>query len=215
MTVQLRRRHQLPPTLPGFEAVNRYWDTAHEMPAAKILPGEYYVTRDQELVTTVLGSCVSACIRDRIIGIGGMNHFMLPISGDSKGWGGAADVTSTATRYGNYAMEHMINDILKHGGHKRHLEAKIFGGGRMMDALSDVGAKNIAFVREYLDVEGIPLRGEDVGDIYPRKLIFFPAAGKVLMKRIKHLHNDTILQREKDYRTEITRQPVSGSVELF
>ena len=215
MTVQLRRQHQLPPALPGFEAVNRYWDTVHEMPAAKILPGEYYVTRGQELVTTVLGSCVSACIRDRIFGIGGMNHFMLPISGDGKGWVGASDVTSTATRYGNYAMEHMINDILKHGGHKRHLEAKIFGGGRMMDALSDVGAKNIAFVREYLDVEGIPLRSEDVGDIYPRKLIFFPATGKVLMKRIKHLHNDTILQREKDYRTEITRQPVSGSVELF
>ena len=116
---------------------------------------------------------------------------------------------------GNFAMEHMINDILKHGGHKRHLEAKIFGGGRMMDSLSDVGAKNIAFVREYLDVEGIPLRNEDVGDVYPRKLIFFPTTGKVLMKRIKQLHNDTIQQREKDYRSRITQQPVGGSVELF
>jgi chemotaxis protein CheD len=144
-----------------------------------------------------------------------MNHFMLPISGQGKGWGGTTDITSSATRYGNFAMEHMINDILKHGGHKRHLEAKIFGGGRMMDSLSDVGAKNIAFVREYLDVEGIPLRNEDVGDVYPRKLIFFPTTGKVLMKRIKQLHNDTILQREKDYRSRITQRPVGGSVELF
>ena len=112
MSVRLLKRDQLPVALPGFEAINRYWDTVHEMPAAKILPGEYYVTSGQELVTTVLGSCVSACIRDRIFGVGGMNHFMLPISGDSKGWGGAVDVTSTATRYGNFAMEHMINESI-------------------------------------------------------------------------------------------------------
>jgi chemotaxis protein CheD len=215
MSVQLRRRHDLPATLPGFERINRYWDTVHAMPAAKILPGEYYVTNGEELVTTVLGSCVAACVRDRVFGIGGMNHFMLPISSDGKGWGGARDLTSTATRYGNYAMEHMINDILKHGGHKRHLEAKIFGGGRMMDSLSDVGAKNIAFVREYLDTEGIPLVGENVGDIHPRKVIYIPGTGKALMKRLKHLHNDTILKREKDYQSELISEPVSGSVELF
>lgn len=210
-----RTRHVLPASLPGFEKINRYWDTAHEMPAAKILPGEYYVTSSTELVTTVLGSCVSACIRDRVFGIGGMNHFMLPISTDGKGWNGAHDVLSTATRYGNFAMEHMINEILKHGGHKRHLEAKIFGGGRMMKALSDVGARNIEFVREYLSVEGIPLVSESVGDIFPRKVIYIPATGKVLVKRLKHLHNDTIAKRENDYRSEISIQPVAGSIELF
>lgn len=210
-----RGRHQLPPTLPGFEGINRYWDTVHEMPAAKILPGEYYVTSGAELVTTVLGSCISACVRDKVFGIGGMNHFMLPISTDGKGWNGSSDVVSTATRYGNHAMEHMINDILKHGGHKRHLEAKVFGGGRMMDSLSDVGLKNIDFVREYLEVEGIPLVSENVGDIYPRKVIYMPATGKALMKRLKHLHNDTIVKREVQYRDEIVHQPVAGSIELF
>lgn len=215
MTGQLRRRHDLPAPLPGFESINRYWDTVHEMPAAKILPGEYYITTGQELVTTVLGSCVSACVRDRVFGIGGMNHFMLPISSDGKGWGGSGDLTSTATRYGNFAMEHMINDILKHGGHKRHLEAKIFGGGRMMASLSDVGVKNIEFVREYLDTEGIPLVGENVGDRYPRKVIYIPSTGRALMKRLKHLHNDTILRRENDYRSEISQDAVAGSVELF
>jgi len=210
-----RTRQLLPASLPGFEKINRYWDTAHDMPAAKILPGEYYVTSSTELVTTVLGSCVSACIRDRVFGIGGMNHFMLPISTDGKGWNGAHDVLSTATRYGNFAMEHMINEILKHGGHKRHLEAKIFGGGRMMKALSDVGARNIEFVREYLSVEDIPLISESVGDIFPRKVIYIPATGKVLVKRLKHLHNDTIAKRENDYRSEISIQPLAGSVELF
>jgi chemotaxis protein CheD len=215
MNSVLRSRHQLPPSLPGFERINRYWDTAQEMPAAKILPGEYYVTTSRELVTTVLGSCVSACVRDKVFGVGGMNHFMLPISADGKGWNGSSDLLSTATRYGNYAMEHMINDILKHGGHKRHLEAKIFGGGRMMASLSDVGARNIEFVREYLDTEGIPIQNESVGDIYPRKVIYIPSTGKALVKRLKHLHNDTIVQRESDYQNEIAQQPVSGSIELF
>lgn len=204
----------LPAVLDGFEGINRYWDTAHDMPAAKILPGEYYVTTDQELITTVLGSCVSACIRDRVFGVGGMNHFMLPISTDGKGWNGE-DLVSTATRYGNYAMEHMINDILTHGGHKRHLEAKIFGGGRMMESLSDVGARNIGFVRDYLATEGIPLLSESVGDIYPRKVIYIPASGRVFVKRIKHLHNDTIVRRETEYRQEIETAPISGGIELF
>lgn len=211
----VRGRHTLPGSLPGFEAINRYWDTAHEMPAAKILPGEYYVTQSRELVTTVLGSCVSACIRDKVFGVGGMNHFMLPIATDGKGWNGSADVVSTATRYGNFAMEHMINDILTHGGHKKHLEAKIFGGGRMMEALSDIGARNIEFVRDYLEMERIPLLSESVGDIHPRKVIYIPATGKVLVKRLKHLHNDTIVKREKDYEKELAGQPVAGSVELF
>lgn len=209
------RKHTLPPSLPGFEQINRYWDMVHEMPAAKILPGEYYVTSGRELVTTVLGSCVSACVRDRVFGIGGMNHFMLPIAIDGRGWNGAHDLLSTATRYGNYAMEHMINDILKHGGHKKHLEAKVFGGGRMMESLSDVGARNIEFVREYLAVEGIPMVNESVGDVHPRKVIYIPSTGKVLVKRLKNLHNNTIAKRENDYRTEITRKPVSGSIELF
>jgi len=104
--------HQMGDALSGFESINRYWDRAHQMPAAKILPGEYYVTQQNEIITTVLGSCVSACIWDRAAGIGGMNHFMLPLS-HTGDWGGSG-LISTATRYGNFAMEHMINDILKY-----------------------------------------------------------------------------------------------------
>jgi chemotaxis protein CheD len=211
----LAHRHTLPRPLDGFEKINRYWDTGREMSAAKILPGEYYVTSGREMITTVLGSCVSACVRDRVFGIGGMNHFMLPISSDGKGWNGADDLVSTATRYGNYAMEHMINDILKNGGHKRHLEAKIFGGGRIVENLSDVGRRNIDFVRCYLETEGIALLSESVGDIYPRKVVYIPATGKAYVKRIKHLHNDTVIVREDAYRSAIIRQPVAGEIELF
>jgi chemotaxis protein CheD len=207
--------HELGVALPGFEHINRYWDKRHSTQAAKILPGEYYVTLHDELVTTVLGSCVSACVRDKRLGVGGMNHFMLPVSEDGGGWNGTEDLVSTATRYGNFAMEHMINEILKHGGQKRNLEAKIFGGGKIIENLSDVGARNIEFVREYLHVEGIPVLGEDVSDIFPRKVVYFPRSGRALVKRIKHLHNDTVLRRENAYREEINHQPIQSDVELF
>ncbi|MGD2119140.1 MAG: chemoreceptor glutamine deamidase CheD [Chromatiales bacterium] len=208
------RRHNLRPSLPGFESINRYWDKQHDVQAAKILPGEYYVTNYDELVTTVLGSCVSACIRDKVFGVGGMNHFMLPLS-DGKGWGGSSDFNSTATRFGNYAMEHMINDILKNGGHKKHLEAKIFGGGKIIEAQTDIGHTNIEFVRTYLKTEGIPIVGEDVSDIYPRKVIYFPASGRVRVKKLKALHNNTIVTREVEYQKEIVQQPIETDIELF
>lgn len=208
------RRHDLHPCLPGFESINRYWDKQHQIQAAKILPGEYYVSNSNELITTVLGSCVSACIRDRIFGIGGMNHFMLPLS-DGRAWGGAGDFSSTATRFGNYAMEHMINDILKNGGHKKHLEAKIFGGGQMMEAQTDIGSTNIEFVRAYLATEGIPILAEDVGDIYPRKVIYFPQTGRARIKKLKTMHNATVLTRESQYRKQIQSTPEQTDIELF
>lgn len=211
----LSKGRDLGRSLAGFEHIKRYWDGYHSSIAAKILPGEYYVTVQDELVTTVLGSCVSACIRDKRLGVGGMNHFMLPISADGSGWNGSNDLVSSATRYGNYAMEHMINDILKHGGRKTNLEAKIFGGGRIMQNLSDIGARNIEFVRQYLSVEGIPLLGEDVSDIHPRKIVYFPRSGRALVKRIRHLHNDTVARRERTYHDEITHQPIQSDVELF
>ncbi len=208
------RRHDLTPPLSGFEAINRYWDKQHEVQAAKILPGEYYVTTENELITTVLGSCVSACIRDRVFGVGGMNHFMLPIS-DGKGWAGHSDFASTATRYGNYAMEHMINEILKNGGHKKHLEAKIFGGGRIIENQTDIGKTNIEFVIDYLATEGIPIVGEDVSDIFPRKVIYFPATGRVRVKKLKTLHNNTVVSREVQYQKKLDKEPIESSVELF
>ena len=202
-----------PKVLPGFENINRYWDKTHNMFAAKLLPGEYYVTTSNEIITTVLGSCVSACVWDSLFGIGGMNHFMLPLSTSGE-WGGSK-LISTATRYGNYAMEHMINDILTHGGHRKNLAIKVFGGGQIISEMSNIGKKNIDFIKEYIESENLILQGEDLGDIYPRKVIFYPSTGRVKLKKLKHLHNDTIIIREKAYQNDIVQTPVEGSVELF
>lgn len=203
------------PSIAGFEQINRYLDNSHGMIAAKILPGEYYVTKENELITTVLGSCISACIRDKESGIGGMNHFMLPVTTTDKLAQGNYAVVGNATRYGNYAMEHLINTILSNGGKRKNLEVKVFGGGKIIPSLTDVGIKNIDFVLEYIDTEGLALISKDLGDIYPRKIIYFPQSGKVAMKKIQDLHNDTIAQRERQYFNNIKNAPVAGDVELF
>jgi chemotaxis protein CheD len=205
----------LPQALPGFGHINRYWDPVHHACAAKLLPGEYYVTLADEMIVTVLGSCVSACIRDPLRGIGGMNHFMLPVSqpnGDDSWRSGDA---STAARYGNYAMELLINAMLKHGGNRAQLEVKIVGGGQILAHMTDIGRSNIAFVRTYLRTEGLQVAAEDVGDVYPRKVYYRPSSGTVRMQKLRSLHNDTIIHRERDYMQSLTKQPVQGDVELF
>jgi chemotaxis protein CheD len=203
------------PSIAGFEHLNRYWDREREIMAVKILPGEYYVTQDNELITTVLGSCVSACIRDKELGIGGMNHFMLPESNYGQMKTGNEAIVGASTRYGNYAMEHLINTILSHGGKRRNLEVKVFGGGKIIPTLTDVGIKNINFVLDYIDQEGLRLLSQDLGDIYPRKIIYFPRTGKAAMKKIRDLHNDTVVQRERQYFNSLKNMPIEGEVELF
>ncbi len=207
---------ELPAIFSGFEGINRYWDKSHDSFAAKILPGEYFVTQEDEIIVTVLGSCISACVRDKIFGIGGMNHFMLPASAQDMSHHLEVGGNSTeATRYGSYAMEMLINDILKHGGRRENLEIKIFGGGKIIKNMSDVGERNISFIREYIRNESLLLLSEDVGDICPRKVVYHPNSGKVKMKRLRSLHNDTLIQREETYQHQIEEQPTSGGIDLF
>ncbi|HIF53679.1 MAG TPA: chemoreceptor glutamine deamidase CheD [Methylococcaceae bacterium] len=203
------------PSINGFENVKRYWDKIHNVIAAKILPGEYYVTSSDELVTTVLGSCISACIRDTQSGVGGMNHFMLPETTKHKLNEGVESVVGNATRYGNYAMEHLINTILENGGKRKNLEIKLFGGGKIIPTMGDVGLKNIHFVLEYIDTEALKLISRDLGGTYPRKIIFFPGTGKVMMKKIKEIHNETIVIRDKQYSSIIKDSQVISHIELF
>lgn len=191
-------------------AGNRYFDRKFESEAVKVLPGEYFVTSTNVLMVTVLGSCVSACIRDCDKGIGGMNHFMLADSSDSG-------AMSSSARYGTYAMEILINHLLKLGARKDRLEAKVFGGGRVMATLtsSQVGDRNARFVHEFLKTEGIRVTAEDLLDVYPRKVYFFPATGRVLVKKLIRMHNDTLARREKEYAARLSEAPVAGDVELF
>jgi chemotaxis protein CheD len=204
---------RLPLALPGFEHVRRCWNNTYEAYAARLLPGEYYVTLNDEGVYTTLGSCISACIRDRVSGVGGMNHFMLPASGEAGGW--KTESLSAATRYGNFAMEHLINVILKNGGKRQNLEVKLFGGGRILANMTDVGMRNIEFARDYIKTEGLHVVAEDVGLTFPRMVVYFPATGKVRVKRLRSLHNNTIADEENRYLSTIETKPVGGDIELF
>lgn len=203
--------------LPEFSHINHYWDKEREMVVAKILPGEFYITQESVGIATTLGSCVSACIWDNRSGIGGMNHFMLPLTTQEAhevDWG-QRGLTSDATRYGNFAMEHLINLILKNGGRRFNLRAKVFGGGKVLQGMSDVGEQNIEFVLSYLATENIAIEGSDLGAFLPRKVMFFPETGRALVKSIENLNNDTIAARESAYSSSINKEDVSGDVELF
>ena len=193
-------------------ATNVYYDRTFDRDAAKILPGEYYYTGKDMLIVTVLGSCVSACIRDRVTGVGGMNHFMLPDSG-----GDADSPVSASARYGTYAMEVLINDLLKAGAKRENLEAKVFGGGAVLRGFiaMNVGERNAQFVRDFLKVEGIRIIAEDLNDIHPRKVYYFPRSGKVLVKKLKQLNNNTLVNREQDYADRLQSNNVGGDIELF
>ncbi|EKE16747.1 MAG: hypothetical protein ACD_10C00825G0006 [uncultured bacterium] len=190
-------------------ASNRYFDRHFDTEAAKILPGEYFVTDKGMLLVTVLGSCVSACVRDTESGIGGMNHFMLP--------DGGREAVGSSARYGIYAMEILINHLLKMGAKRNRLEAKVFGGGAVMASLSssNVGVRNAEFVLDFLKTEKIPIVAKDLLDSYPRKIYFFPSAGRVLVKKLHRVHNETLFSRERDYKDRLGRAKMEGDVELF
>ena len=211
----LRSKDNLPAILPGFAHINRYWDPHDDCFTAKILPGQYYVTLYGETIVTVLGSCVSACIRDNVLGIGGMNHFMLPDDGIRSAAKDHSRIIDVSARYGVYAMELLINDILKNGGRRENLEVKITGGGRMLANMSDIGKRNIEFVRKFLLTEGLEIVGEEVGGIYPRKVHYLPGSGKVRIKKLRSMHNDSIIRREDAYLQDLQGQAVQGEVELF
>ena len=193
-------------------APNTYFDRHFNCEAVKILPGDYFVTQRDLVIVTVLGSCVSVCLRDHVSGIGGMNHFMLPGNND----GGISPISASA-RYGVYAMELLINHLLKLGARRNCFEAKVFGGGSVLRGMTanNIGDRNVEFVRDYLHTEHIPVVAEDLLDIYPRKVYYFPATGRVMVKKLRNLHNTTLLDREMEYSLRIKRTPVVGEIDLF
>lgn len=204
-----------PHAVAGFDRIQRFWDPALDHWNAKILPGEYYVTRSEEVITTVLGSCISACIRDPSAQVGGMNHFMLPedsSTGNGNRW--LDPVAGLATRYGSHAMESLINELLKLGASRSRFEVKLFGAGRILASVTDVGARNIEFVRNYLKTEGLRCIAEDLGDIYPRRIAYFPATGKVKVRRLRPLEATAIAEAERKYLSDIGAKD-GGDVELF
>lgn len=191
---------------PG-EAAFFYFDHHFQFNAVKVLPGEYFVANENLVIMTVLGSCIAACLWDSRARVGGMNHFMLP-DGDS------GDVSG---RYGSYAMELLINEMLKLGARRETMQAKIFGGAQVMHNFTtmNVGERNTDFVVNYLQTERIPIVSEDVLDIYPRKVVYFPATGKVMVKRLAHTHPDTLAEEVRGNAATVAKTTAGGSVDLF
>ncbi len=192
---------------PAQMAGTRYFDRDVNASAVKVLPGEYFAATGDIAVVTVLGSCVAACLRDRERGIGGMNHFMLAGHGDDGPWGASA-------RYGAFAMELLINHLLKLGARREALEAKAFGGGRVVAGLgaSRIGEHNAGFVRRYLAAEGIPLLAEDLLGTRARRVVYFPASGRALVKRLRP--SESVARLEGDYRRRI-EDGADGGMEWF
>ncbi|MBV9561021.1 MAG: chemoreceptor glutamine deamidase CheD [Bradyrhizobium sp.] len=191
----------------------RYRDPMFEESAIKVFPGEHYVTgQPDEMLVTILGSCVAACIRDPLAGVGGMNHFMLPeASGASSGW----DTASASMRYGNVAMERLINDILARGGLRQRLEVKVFGGGNVLTGSANIGHRNADFVEDYLATENLPIAARHLRGTLPRRVHYFPATGKVLLLELQRTDRDALVRSESSYKSKIEVEPVGGSVELF
>lgn len=191
---------------PG-EASFFFHDPHFRSDAVKVLPGEYYVTADDLVVQTVLGSCIAACIWDPRVRVGGMNHFMLPEGGADSGG-----------RYGSFAMELLINELMKQGARRETMQAKVFGGGQVMSSFTtmNVGERNTKFVLDYLQTERIAVVSKDVLDIHPRKVVFFPASGKAMVKRLAHSHPESLESQErKGNAAVVATTNAGGSIDLF
>ena len=192
-----------------------YFDSQFSCDAAKILPGEYYASGREMVIVTTLGSCVSACLWDEVRKVGGMNHFMLPESGANS-----FDLHGESGRYGVFAMELLINELIKMGAQKSRLKAKVFGAGNVMASLasSNVGERNAEFVGKFLATERIPILASDMLDVWPRTVYLFPTTGRVLVRKLKTLNNDTIASREREYRTQLKKAEIvkaACEIELF
>jgi chemotaxis protein CheD len=192
---------------------NRFYDPRFRAISVTVLPGRHYVTAAPgEMIVTLLGSCVAACIRDPVAGVGGLNHFLLPES-DNGLWGEA----SAAMRYGNHAMETLINDIIKRGGDRGRLEFKVFGGGNVIDIRSTqpVGSRNVEFIERYLANEGFRIAAKHLGGTLPRRIHYFPTTGKVNMLLLRRSPDNEVFRRDLDFGRKAKIDEDNDDIELF
>lgn len=212
MSLSTAAARRPPEGSPDVLAPNVYFDNHFNLEAAKLMPGEYFVTARDMVLVTVLGSCVTACIRDKLSGIGGMNHFMLPgarVDEDNP--------VSPSARYGAFAMEMLINSLITLGAQRALLEAKVFGGGNVLPGMTqlNIGQRNADFALRFLGAEKIRVAAQDLIDVYPRKVYYFPKSGKALVKKLRNIRNETIYARETQYSARLAKEGVAGDVELF
>ena len=155
-------------SLPGGADTTSERSIAAELRKAHVIQGEFRVSDDPDLVlTTILGSCVAACIRDPVVGVGGMNHFLLPGATGDEG-----------LRYGVQSMELLVNALLRRGARRERLEVKLFGGARLIDGLTDVGSQNAIFAERFVRDEGLTHAGGSLRGDRARRIQFWPVSGR-------------------------------------
>lgn len=179
-----------PRTLRGFESTQRYWDVAEGSWVALVVPGDCYVTNGAEIISTVLGSCVSTCVRDAVAGISGLNHFLLPNQS------GVYEARH-ALRYGCFAVERLLDELVKHGARRERFEIKVFGGGRVIQGMSDIGRKNIDFVHRYFELQALAIDAEDTGGTWARRIRYYTDTGRVLVQRVQTREASQVIHEER------------------
>jgi chemotaxis protein CheD len=205
-----RRKCPEMPVTEYFHGKRQFYDVQEHINVVKIFSGDWHVsTKAGEMLVTILGSCVSACIRDPVASVGGMNHFLLP-SDESLN-----SRVSESARYGVFAMESLINGLLKVGGRKERFEVKVFGGGNVINNSKRIGSKNAQFIRDFLRKEGLRIASEDLEGDYPRRLHYYPDTGKVMMRALRRADDMVVVEEEALYSKKITTKPVEGAIELF
>ncbi len=198
-----------------YDGVRRYFDHLNEYTVVKIFSGDCYTTRNRgEMLVTILGSCVAACIRDPVAGVGGMNHFLLPGT-QQAGSDPKAAVLDSSARYGAYAMEQLINQILRQGGVKQRLEVKLFGGGDMQGHGNLIGSRNAEFARHYIQQEGLTIKASDLGGTTPRRVHYFPDTGEVKLRRLQRREDLRIVEVEDRFANQLRQQQPEGDIDLF
>jgi len=193
-----------------FQGKKRFFDIKEHVNVIKIFSGDWGVsTQANEMFATILGSCVSACIRDPVAGIGGMNHFLLP--GDEM----TDSQFNESARYGVFAMESLINGLLKSGGRKDRFEVKVFGGGNVINNSARIGSKNAGFIRSFLRKEGFRIVSEDLEGDAPRRLHYYPDTGKVMLRHLRRREDMVVVEEEARYTKQLITKPLEGDIELF
>lgn len=212
MQGSVQRTHK---PLKGFENVSRFWDGQRQTYMVKVKPGEYYVAITDEPIITTLGSCIAVCVREKRFGIGGMNHFMLPKTYSDLT---VRELDSGSARYGNFAMEHLINTLFSHGARRQDLEFKVFGGAAVLESDTRIGQSNIDFVRRYMAKEGYQVVSEDLGGEVARKLMYYPLSGRAMLKHMgteRSVINHVIKEEESHLKSLSNPAKVTGDIELF
>ncbi len=194
--------------------MNIKFDVKYNLEVVELFPGEYHATRHPRIISTVLGSCVSVALFDVEDGVGGMNHFMLPSE-----LGTGKIFATKSGKYGMYAMELLINEMIKLGGEKKKFVAKVFGGGKVLKTLSGVkgsiSENNVQFAMKYLEEERIPISSSDVGGYAGRRILFFTQDARVLLKRLTPSEEQPVEKEEENYFTKIRGEDRKTDVTLF